>query len=97
MQTIFEEYGQLDAQIAALEAKKDQLKPMIIQKMVEEGMNKVDTSVGKFSITKLKKWDYPEWVIQKGEDFKEAKAKAESTGDATYEEKDSLRFSIVKL
>jgi hypothetical protein len=97
MQNIFEEYAVLDAEISALEAKKEQLRPFILKEMADNKVTKIETAVGKFSITKLKKWQYPEAVLQMGEDFKAAKAKAESTGEANYEEQDSLRFSKAKF
>lgn len=97
MENVYEEYAVLESQIAALEAKKDQLRPSILKKMIEDGMTKVDTAVGKFSVTKRKTWTYPEEVNELGEEFKAAKAKAESTGEATYEESDSLRFTSAKL
>lgn len=97
MTSIFEQYALLEAQEKEIAAKKEMLRPAILQKMIDDGIEKLDTSVGKFSITRLKQWTYPEHVQQLGEDFKEAKAKSESTGEATYTEKESLRFTIIKL
>lgn len=94
---IFGEYAELDAQIKALEAKKEQLRPHIVNMMIERGEEKVETEFGKFSVNALKKWSYPEEVVELGEEFKAAKAKAESTGEATYEETPSLRFTPAKL
>ncbi len=48
-------------------------------------------------MTRLKTWTYPESITAIYDKFKAAKAKAESTGDATYTEKESLRFTQVKL
>jgi len=97
MNNLYDEYAKLDAEISALEAKKEQLRPHILQQMIDSGQTKVETAVGKFSVTKLKKWTYPERVVAIGESFKAEKAKAESTGEATYEEQDSLRFTGIKL
>jgi phage shock protein A len=94
---LYEEYALLESQIAALETKKDQLRPHILQMMIDNGTEKVETSVGKFSVSKRKVWTYPEAVTELGEKFKEAKATAESTGDATFEEVDQLRFTIAKI
>lgn len=94
---IFGEYADVEAQIAALELKKEQLKPFIIKKMLEDGKEKVDIGVGKFSLSIRKKWTYPESVIAKEEELKAAKATAESTGDATFEEFDQLRYTSTKL
>lgn len=97
MSNRYDEYAVIDAQIKELTAKKDALKETILSEMSQAGEEKVETAVGKFSITKLKSWTYPEEVVQLGEDFKAAKAKAESTGDATFVENDSLRFTSTKL
>lgn len=94
---IFEEYAVVESQIAALEVKKEQLRPFILKQMIDDGIDKLETAVGKFSVSKRKTWTYPEEVLEIGENFKEAKAKAESTGDATYEETESLRFTQTKL
>lgn len=97
MPSIYDEYAVLDAQIKDLENKKDQLRVTILKEMVESGEEAVETSVGKFSVTRLKTWTYPQKVLDIGEKFKAEKAKAESTGDATYVEKESLRFTQIKL
>ncbi len=93
----YEEYAILDAQIKHLENQKDNLRLTILKEMMEKGEESVDTAVGKFSVTKLKTWSYPERVLEINEKFKAEKAKAESTGEATYVEKESLRFTQIKL
>lgn len=97
MNNIYQEYALVEAELKALELKKEQLRPHILKAMTEQGIDKLDAGVGSFSITKLKKWVYPEAVLELGEEFKSAKAKAESTGDATFTETESLRFTPVKL
>jgi len=92
----YAEYAQLDAEISALEAKKAQLRPHIISMMLEQGIDKIDIGVGKFSVSQLKRWKYPESVNELAEQLKAEKAKAESTGDATYEESPSLRYTVAK-
>jgi len=95
--TIFEEYAVLDAQIKALSDQKDALRVDILNELIDQGVDKVDTQVGRFTISKLKSWTYPEKVLALSEKFKVEKAKAESTGDATYVENESLRFTPIKL
>ncbi len=97
MQTHYDEYAVLDAQIKELENKKDELRVLILKGMVESGEESVETGVGKFTVTRLKTWSYPEKVIELGDKVKAAKAKAESTGEASYTEKESLRFTQIKL
>lgn len=94
---IYAEYAQLEADISALELKKEQLRPHIIKMMLDQGVKKMDIGVGSFSVTPRKTWTYPEKVLEIGEKFKAAKAKAESTGEATFEETPSLRYTSAKL
>jgi len=93
----YEEYAVLDAKIKDLETQKDMLRGLILKDMVESEQEKIETSVGSFSITRLKKWAYPKKVLDIGEKFKAEKAKAESTGEATFTETESLRFNSIKI
>ncbi len=97
MSANYTKYAEIDAKIKALEAEKDEIRGIILSEMVESGQEGVETEVGKFSVTRLKTWTYPEKVTELGDKFKAAKAKAESTGEATYVEKESLRFNSIKL
>ncbi len=108
MYNIYEEYAILESEIAERELKKEQLRTAILQNMVERGEKQIKTAIGTFSWTKPKIWTYPEWVndleaemkIAKKEidsQIKEAKAKAESTKEATYVEENALRFLSTKL
>jgi len=94
---MYEEYAILDAKIKALTSQKDEIKVQILEEFEASGTNNMDTPVGKFTISKLKSWTYTEAVEEKTEELKALKAKEESTGDATYEEKPSLRFTGLKL
>jgi hypothetical protein len=80
-----------------LEGKKETLRVHILKMMSEKELDKVETTFGSFTIARLKRWEYPDKVLKIGEDFKAAKAKAESTGDATYVEQESLRFTQAKI
>lgn len=95
--SVYDEYAQLEAEIKALEAKKEQLRPVILKSMMDQGLEKIETAVGKFSLGKRKVWSYPETVKDLEDEYKSAKALAESTGEATYEEVEQLRFTQVKL
>ncbi len=97
MHSLYDEYASVEAKIKELDAQKDQLRGLILKQMTDNGQEMVETAIGKFSITRLKTWTYPEKVLAIGEKFKAEKAKAESTGDATYVEKESLRFTGIKL
>lgn len=94
---LYAEYAKLEAEMAALELKKEQLRPHLIKMMIDKGEEKVDIGVGKFSLGVRRVWKYPEAVLAIGEEFKAAKAKAESTGEAEFEEFDQLRYTSAKL
>lgn len=93
----YEEYAILDAQIKALTAKKELLREKLIQEMVSSGEQKAETVWGSFSVNMLKSWTYPDYITEMNESYKAAKVKAEKMGEATYEEKPSLRFTEVKI
>ena len=93
----YEAYALLESQIKTLENQKDELRAKILKDMIEKGESKIETALGKFTVTPLKKWTYPKSVTEIGEQFKVEKAKAESNGDATYVEQESLRFTPIKL
>jgi hypothetical protein len=97
MKNIYEDYAVLESQIKALIAKKDELKEHIINDMIERNESKAETSVGSFTIAKLKTWTYSKKVAELEEEYKAQKAKEEQTGDATFVEKPSLRYTKIKL
>ncbi len=94
---LYEEYALLESQEQDIKKKKEKLRPLIMQQMLAKGQKKIETGVGSFSVNPLKKWTYPERIVKMGEDFKAEKAKTESTGEATFVEEPSLRFTILKL
>lgn len=97
MQSNYEKYAVLDAEIKALTAQKDAVKADILTDMQTQGTEKISHALGSFTISKLKKWKYPEYITEAEDELKATKAKAESTGEATYDEQDSLRFTSVKI
>lgn len=97
MNDLYSDYAILDAQIKELTNQKDSIKARIMESMAVNGENKIVHTFGSFSISKLKKWEYPEYITKMEDDFKAKKALAESTGEATYTEVDSLRFTSIKI
>jgi len=93
----FEEYAVLDSKIKALTAQKDELKTSILEDMMLRNEEKVSTPVGSFAIAKLKTWKYTAEVYDMEDDLKALKAHEESTGEADFVEKPSLRFNQLKL
>ena len=94
---LMERYALLDSQMKALSNEKDELKVQIIKELIAEGVEKVETGLGKFTVSKLKSWTYPGYVEDANETYKTLKAKAEQTGEAKYVETESLRFTPAKF
>ncbi len=94
---VYEEYAVLDAQIKNLTKQKDEIKVLIVENLEENNEESIETAVGKFTISNLKTWTYTPKTKEMEENFKAQKAKEQSTGDATFTEKPSLRFTQIKL
>jgi len=94
---MYEEYSVLSAQIRALTSQRDNLKDEILIELIDSPEQTVDLPVGKFTVSRLKTWTYTPKVTELEEAFKAQKATEQSTGEAKYEEKPSLRFSEVKF
>ena len=94
---LYEEYALLKAKMTELENQEDALRVKILEQMVEEGQEKVETAMGSFKKATLKKWTYTDKVAELEEDFKARKALEQSTGDATFVEQPSLRFTPIHL
>lgn len=93
MSNIYNDYYILDAQIKELTAQRDAKKEEIIKEVAQTPDGKLKNDFGSFTITKLKTWVYPEYVSQMETEYKLAKLKAENNDEATYTEKESLRFT----
>ena len=97
MQTLYQEYALLEAQLKEIETKKEQLRTHILKDMIKQGAEKIETDLGSFTVTKLKTWKYPTKVEAIKSEYEAEKARAQSNGDATYTEKESLRFTNIKF
>jgi len=94
---MYEEYAVLKAQIKVLKAKEDKLKLDIVKELVASGNETLELPIGKFTVARLKTWAYTSRVAELEEEFKARKATEQSTGEATYEEKPSLRSVETKF
>lgn len=97
MPSLFENYALLTEKINSLTEMRDLLKTKIINQLEDDKLEKLDTAVGKFTIAQLKTWTYSKKVTNLKEEFEAQKAHEESTGEATFVEKPSLRFTQIKL
>lgn len=94
---LYAEYAILKERIKILTNQAEAVAKRIIDEINESGETTKETNVGKFTISRRKTWIYPENIVELGETLKAEQAKAQSTGDATYIEKDSLLFTPVNL
>ena len=94
---LYEQYALLKSKMTELENKEAELRTQILEEMLEKGEEKIETSMGSFKKATLKKWTYTPKVAELEEDFKARKALEQSTGDATFVEQPSLRFTPIKL
>ncbi len=97
MNNSYAEYAILKERIKILTNQAEAISKILIKEINDLGVSSKETNVGKFTISKRKSWTYPEYVVELGETFKAEQIKAQSTGDATYEEKDSLIFTPLNL
>lgn len=97
MKEKYEEYAVLSAQIKELTDKKSAMANEILSDMQKRGVLTEEHGVGKFTVSKLKKWSFPKSILEKEEEVEVLKEKAKSTGEAKYEESDSLRFTGIKI
>lgn len=97
MSNSYAEYAILKERIKILTNQAEAVAKILIDEINETGKPSLETTVGKFTVSKRKTWSYPENIVELGETLKAEQAKAQSTGDATYVEKDSLLFTAVNL
>lgn len=94
---IYEEYAQVCLKIKELTAQKEAMSDTLIADMLDRNVKKEEHPFGSFTIAHLKKWTYPAEIVDMADELKAKKAKAESTGDATFVEEPSLRFTGINL
>ncbi len=105
---IYQEYALLTAQIESLESKQKELKAQILEDMISSGQSKIQHTLGSFTVVPLKTWQFPEDVVSFEKEIKEQveeleeqvklkKEIAKSTNEAMYTEKESMRFTPIKI
>jgi len=95
-QSLYQTYADIDLQIKELTKMKDSIRDEILKGMLTDGNDKLQNEVGSFTVSKLKKWTYPEDVISLSTKLEIAKEVAKNELTATYTEEPSLRFTPSK-
>jgi len=97
MENEYEAYAILHSKVKELTEEMNIAKAKVIEIMEEKGETKLDTSMGKLTISAHKTWTYTTSFNDMKDDLAAKKAQEESTGDATFVTKPSLRFTPNKL
>lgn len=93
---ILQEYSFLKQEEKLVKEKIELLYPSVIEitsALIGEDKGQIETGNGKFSLTQLRTYTYPEYVKEAEAKFKQLKTDAEAKGDATYVEKPSVKFT----
>lgn len=75
-----------------MEAEAKEIQDEVVAEMAAEDIDKVESDFGTFYFTTRKTWKYPAYVLEAEKEYKAAKEKAETIGEATYTENKSLAF-----
>ncbi len=90
------DYARLKIEEKAIKARLEELNPIIRQAMSDEGVDKIPTNQGNFSIKKTKRWTYSSDVIALKESLDKRKSDEEKDGTATFVEVEQLEFRELK-
>lgn len=88
----FQEYAELKRQQKEIEAKLDELQPVLLKEMADSGNDKVDAEFGVFTRSGKKKWKYSDGVNELEAQLKDKKKDEQADGTATFEESTYLTF-----
>lgn len=89
---IIKEYVGLKIDEKRIKARVAELGPQIKQAILDDGMDKLPTTLGDFNIKRLKKWTYSEAVKKAKEDLDALIITEEADGTATFVMVEQLEF-----
>jgi glucose-6-phosphate 1-dehydrogenase len=93
---LLKEYADIQIKIKELTTRKDEIQEEVLNATLEND-GKIESEYGNFTIRVLKRYTYPQYVLDAEEDYKGLKAKAEELEEATYVEMPSLTFKALKI
>src|ERR1035437_8557939 len=94
---LYRAYAHLDAQIKALEEEKTQMRQTILNDLVSTKQEKVETSVGSFTVAKKIKWTYSDTLKQLEEKLKIKQLNEQTKGVAQAVESNYLLYHAPKI
>lgn len=92
METLYKEYADIKAKMKELTEKEDFLKKTILAELDKNGVEKVETTVGKFTVAKRKNWVYSDNIVALKENMKIAEIEEQEKGIAKAEITKYLMF-----
>lgn len=93
---MYKEYAKLDAQIKALEAKKQEMRLSIVKGLEKQGIESEVTKFGTFTVAEKKTYTYSDKITALAEKVKLAKIREEDKGIATASIATYLVFNAPK-
>lgn len=93
---IIKEYAELKIEEKRVKARLEELAPDVKAEIVAAEVDKLPTSLGTFTIKKVKKWSYSETTKQLEADLKARKAMEEAEGIAEFMVQDQMEFREAK-
>lgn len=89
---ILKEFAELKIQANVIDARIEELKPVVLKDIIDAGFDKVPTPIGNFNIKKRKVWKYSGAFDVAKKALDELKAREEAEGTATFTEVSQLEF-----
>jgi hypothetical protein len=93
---LYKQYADLDAAIKQLEFKKIDMRAKILETLVSTNQEKVETSVGSFTVAKKIKWTYSDTLKQLEEKLKIKQLNEQTKGVAQASESNYLLYHAPK-
>lgn len=93
--SIYEEYAGIVREINELEAKREVLGIVLLEKLRSENKDAVVTDQGTYSIYTHRTWTYSEDIKKLEESLKQVKSMEQESGKAESKEKTVFRFKSV--
>ena len=93
---LFKKYADIKQKIRHLEEEAADIETLVVAEMDKSKLDKVESSFGTFFFTVCKAWTYPAYVKEAETVYKDAKKRAELTGEATAVAGRSLSFRSSK-
>ncbi len=97
---ILKRYAELKIQEKAVKREIEQLNPIVKKEILANGLDKLPTNLGNFTIKKIKKWTYSPNLTGKisfyENKIEEEKKEEQADGTATFVEVDQLEFREAK-